>query len=130
MQGWGKKEFAIVPARFGEIFEGLMNNLHEWCISRQLWWGHQIPAYYHVKTGKLLDVTADPKKLYTKYGKNNVMRDPDVLDTWFSSALWPFSVLDWTFRDHGKLFKKYYPAQVLETGHDILLFWVIRMLLF
>jgi valyl-tRNA synthetase len=107
-----------------------MGNLHEWCISRQLWWGHQIPAYYDKKTGELLGVTADPSKLIKKHGAENVVRDEDVLDTWFSSALWPFSVLDWTMEDPGKLFKKFYPAQVLETGHDILLFWVVRMLLF
>lgn len=130
MAGWTKKEFEIIPSRYGEIFEGIMNNLHEWCISRQLWWGHQIPAYYDKTTGDLLGVTDNPEKLYKKHGKENVVRDEDVLDTWFSSALWPFSVLDWTMEDPGKLFKKYYPAQVLETGHDILLFWVVRMLLF
>lgn len=130
MAGWAKKELDIIPSRYGEIFEGIMNNLHEWCISRQLWWGHQIPAYYDKTTGDLLGVTDNPEKLYKKHGKDNVVRDEDVLDTWFSSALWPFSVLDWTMEDPGKLFKKYYPAQVLETGHDILLFWVVRMLLF
>lgn len=129
MAGWAKKEFEIIPSRYGEIFETLMGNLHEWCISRQLWWGHQIPAYYD-KEGNLLGVTDDPSKLIKKYGTENVVRDEDVLDTWFSSALWPFSVLDWTFDEPGKLFKKFYPAQVLETGHDILLFWVVRMLLF
>jgi len=130
MAGWAKKEFDIIPSRYGEIFEGIMNNLHDWCISRQLWWGHQIPAYYDKTTGDLLGVTDNPEKLYKKHGKENVVRDEDVLDTWFSSALWPFSVLDWTIEDPGKLFKKFYPAQVLETGHDILLFWVVRMLLF
>jgi valyl-tRNA synthetase len=131
MAGWAKKEFEIVPARYGDIFEGLMTNLHEWCISRQLWWGHQIPAYYDKTTGDLIGVTDDPSKLIKKYGKDNVVRDEDVLDTWFSSALWPFAVLDWDFeKEKSKLFKKFYPAQVLETGHDILLFWVVRMLLF
>lgn len=130
MAGWAKKEFEIVPARYGEIFEGIMNNIHEWCISRQLWWGHQIPAYYNKKTGDLIGVTDDPKGLMRKYGKDNVVRDEDVLDTWFSSALWPFAVLDWSFEKESRLFKKFYPAQVLETGHDILLFWVMRMLLF
>lgn len=130
MAGWANKEFEIVPSRYGDIFEALMNNLHEWCISRQLWWGHQIPAYYDKTTGDLLGVTADPTALYKKHGKDNVVRDEDVLDTWFSSALWPFSVLDWSFEKESKLFQKFYPAQVLETGHDILLFWVVRMLLF
>ena len=130
MAGWANKEFEIIPSRYGDTFEGIMGNLHEWCISRQLWWGHQIPAYYDKATGDLLGVTADPASLYKKHGKDNVVRDEDVLDTWFSSALWPFSVLDWSFEKESKLFQKFYPAQVLETGHDILLFWVVRMLLF
>jgi len=130
MAGWAAKEFDIIPSRYGEIFEGLMNNLHEWCISRQLWWGHQIPAYYDKTTGDLLGVTDNPEKLYKQYGKEHVVRDEDVLDTWFSSALWPFSLLNWDFEKKSELFQKFYPAQVLETGHDILLPWVVRMLLF
>lgn len=130
MAGWANKEFDIVPDRFGPIFENMMNNLHDWCISRQLWWGHQIPAYYDKNTGDLLGVTDNPAALIKKHGKDNVVRDEDVLDTWFSSALWPLSVLDWNFQKPGELFQKYYPAQVLETGHDILFFWVVRMLLF
>lgn len=130
MAGWANKEFDIVPDRFGPIFENMMNNLHDWCISRQLWWGHQIPAYYDKNSGDLLGVTDNPAALIKKHGKDNVVRDEDVLDTWFSSALWPLSVLDWNFQKPGELFQKYYPAQVLETGHDILFFWVVRMLLF
>ncbi len=130
MAGYKNEDFEIIPSRYESIFEGLLDNLHEWCISRQLWWGHQIPAYYHAETGDLLGVTEDPKALEKQYGKDMVVRDGDVLDTWFSSALWPFSVLDWNFENPGKLFEKYYPANVLETGHDILLFWVVRMLLF
>ena len=130
MAGWRRKEFEIIPERYGDVFETMMSNLHSWCISRQLWWWHQIPAYYHRETKELIGVTDDPSALYTQYGAANVVRDDDVLDTWFSAALWPFSVLDWTFEKPGKLFEKYYPAQVLETGHDILFFWVVRMLLF
>jgi valyl-tRNA synthetase len=130
MKGYEKKEFTIVPSRFNKSFEDWMLNLRDWCISRQLWWGHQIPAYYHVETGELLGVTRDPSDIYAKYGKEMVRRDEDVLDTWFSSGLWPFSILDWHPTDPGELFKKFYPAQVLETGYDILFFWVIRMLLF
>ncbi len=127
--GYKKKEFYITPERYGKIFEDWIYNLRDWCISRQLWWGHQIPAYYHKETGELLGVTRDPSELEAKYGKENIIRDADVLDTWFSSGLWPFSVLDFDFSEASELMKRYYPANVLETGHDILFFWVIRMLL-
>lgn len=127
--GYKKWEFKILPERFNKTFEDWIYNLRDWCISRQLWWGHQIPAYYRIDTGELIGVTRDPSELYIQYGESNVRRDDDVLDTWFSSALWPFSVLDWDFENPSEFFKKYYPANVLETGYDILFFWVIRMLL-
>ncbi|MBC7504092.1 valine--tRNA ligase [Candidatus Gracilibacteria bacterium] len=127
--GYKKGEFKIVPERFNKTFEDWIYNLRDWCISRQLWWGHQIPAYYDATTGELLGVTRDPSSLFAKYGEQNVRRDDDVLDTWFSSALWPFAVLDWDFENPSEFFQKYYPANVLETGYDILFFWVIRMLL-
>ncbi|NRH21163.1 valine--tRNA ligase [Candidatus Gracilibacteria bacterium] len=127
--GYKKGEFKIVPERFNKTFEDWIYNLRDWCISRQLWWGHQIPAYYHKETGELLGVTRDPSSIFEKYGEINVKRDDDVLDTWFSSALWPFAILDWDFENPSEFFKKYYPANVLETGYDILFFWVIRMLL-
>ncbi len=127
--GYKKKEFEILPERFNKTFEDWIFNLRDWCISRQLWWGHQIPAYYHKDTGELIGVTRDPSDIFAQYGEENVRRDDDVLDTWFSSALWPFSVLDWTIDNPGDFFKKYYPANVLETGYDILFFWVIRMFL-
>ncbi|GAB0174793.1 MAG: valine--tRNA ligase [Candidatus Altimarinota bacterium] len=129
IEGYEKKEFTIIPSRYEKVFEDWIYNLRDWCISRQLWWGHQIPAYYHKESGELLGVTRDPTQLEEKYGKENLVRDSDVLDTWFSSGLWPFSILDWNFENPGELFKKFYPANVLETGHDILFFWVIRMLL-
>lgn len=127
--GYKKKEFQILPERFNKTFEDWIFNLHDWCISRQLWWGHQIPAYFNKHTGELLGVTNDPSDLYKTHGEENVVRDEDVLDTWFSSALWPFSILDWDFDNPSEFFKKFYPANVLETGYDILFFWVIRMLL-
>jgi len=112
-----------------------MDKLHEWCISRQLWWGHQIPAYYcqaekPKAACKQPIVAAKKPTKCPNCGCKDIQQDPDVLDTWFSSALWPFSVLDWKADNPSKLFEKFYPADVLETGHDILLFWVIRMLLF
>lgn len=127
--GYKKKEFVIMPERFNKTFEDWIFNLRDWCISRQLWWGHQIPAYYHTETGELLAVTRDPTSLFEQYGTEKIRRDDDVLDTWFSSGLWPFSVLDWDFDNPSELFQKFYPANVLETGYDILFFWVIRMFL-
>lgn len=127
--GHKNKEFVIMPERFNKTFEDWIYNLRDWCVSRQLWWWHQIPAYYHTETGELLGVTRDPEALFGKYGEEYVRRDDDVLDTWFSSALWPFAILDWDFDKPSELFQKFYPANVLETWYDILFFWVIRMLL-
>jgi valyl-tRNA synthetase len=125
IKGYNKKEFEIIPSRFSKTFEDWLFNLRDWCISRQLWWGHQIPAYYHNETGELLVTDEDMSK------NPDYTRDEDVLDTWFSSGLWPFSTLDFDMdgENHGELFKKFYSADMLETGHDIIFFWCIRMLL-
>jgi valyl-tRNA synthetase len=91
-----------------------------------LWWGHQIPVFYHKTTGEIVVTEEDLSK------NPDYIQDPDVLDTWFSSALWPFSILDYDMwgGEQPDMVKKFYPASVLETGHDIIFFWVIRMLLF
>lgn len=126
-----KKEFEIIPARFNKTFEDWIYNLRDWCISRQLQWGHQIPVWY-TPQGDII-VAENLEAAQEKAGKWIELRqDEDVLDTWFSSALWPFATLwfDMWGDEQPDLFKQFYPAQVLETGHDIIFFWVIRMLLF
>lgn len=123
---YNKKEFEIVPNRFNKIFEDWIFNLRDWCISRQLWWWHRIPRYYHKTTWEMVVSSEDLTKTWEYY------QDEDVLDTWFSSALWPFSTLwfDIPSKTWSEDFNKFYPASVLETWHDIIFFWVIRMLLF
>ncbi|WP_057746641.1 valine--tRNA ligase [Liquorilactobacillus capillatus] len=111
----------FVPERFENTFEQWMNNIHDWVISRQLWWGHQIPAWYHKKTGELYVGEEEPVDI------ENWEQDPDVLDTWFSSALWPFSTMGWPDEDAAD-FKRYFPTNTLVTGYDIIFFWVSRMI--
>lgn len=139
IQGYEANEFHILPERFNKTFEEWIYNLRDWAISRQLWWGHQIPAYYRKSDDELIGVGKTPEEAIAEYQEktgnsitaDEIYRDNDVLDTWFSSGLWPLLVLDWDLDSEkiGDLFRKFYPAQVLETGHDILFFWVIRMLL-
>ncbi|WP_422123037.1 valine--tRNA ligase [Planococcus sp. X10-3] len=116
----GEDGVNFVPERFEKTYLHWMENIRDWCISRQLWWGHQIPAWYHNETGEIYvghEAPADAE---------NWTQDEDVLDTWFSSALWPFSTLGWP--EENDELKKYYPTDVLVTGYDIINFWVSRMI--
>lgn len=112
----------IVPARFKKNFDFWLDNMEDWCISRQIWWGHQIPAWYHNETGEIFVGENEPEDV------QNWTRDEDTLDTWFSSGLWPFSTLNWDEDENSALMEKFYPNSVLVTGHDILFFWVARMI--
>ena len=129
LEGLDKGEMRLVPERYGKVNRDWLENIRDWNISRQLWWGHQIPAWYD-EEGNLyvpdpenpdLDCDQDPR-----YAHLNLRRDPDVFDTWFSSNLWPFSTLGWPDTD-SEDFRKFYPTSVLVTGYDILFFWVARM---
>ena len=120
----GRTKF--VPERFTKNYMNWMNNIRDWCISRQLWWGHQIPVWYCAECGHMTCTREDPS-CCEKCGSTNIERDPDVLDTWFSSALWPFETLGWPDENAADL-KRYYPTDVLVTGYDIITFWVSRMI--
>ena len=131
ISGYKKKEYEIVPKRYNKVFEDWIFNLRDWCISRQLQWGHQIPVWY-TPEGEII-VAENLEEAQKKAGEwVSLTQDEDVLDTWFSSALWPFATLGYDMwgGEQPDLFKQFYPAQVLETGHDIIFFWVVRMLLF
>ena len=113
-----------VPERFEKTYLHWLDEIRDWCISRQLWWGHRIPAWYCQDCGEIIVSMEEPTKC-TKCGSNNLKQDEDVLDTWFSSALWPFSTLGWP--DETPELKYFYPTDVLVTGYDIIFFWVVRM---
>ncbi len=115
----------FVPDRFAKTYLNWMHNVRDWCISRQLWWGHQIPAWYCADCGHVT-VSREDACQCEKCGSKNIERDPDVLDTWFSSALWPFSTLGWP--DKTEDLEYFYPTDVLVTGYDIIFFWVARMI--
>ena len=118
-------EVKFVPERFSKTYLNWMENVHDWCISRQLWWGHQIPAWYCDDCGEITVDREDPT-CCKHCGSKNIRREEDVLDTWFSSALWPFSTLGWP--DDTEDLKYFYPTDVLVTGYDIIFFWVARMI--
>ena len=117
----------FVPEKYSKIYFNWMYNIRDWCISRQLWWGHRIPAYYCEECGEMTVATAPPEKC-GKCGAKAFRQDEDVLDTWFSSGLWPFSTLGWP--DQTEDLDFFYPTSVLVTAYDIIFFWVARMMFF
>lgn len=117
-------DLKFVPERYGKIYLNWLENLHDWCISRQLWWGHRIPAYYCEDCGEIIVSKTTPESC-TKCGSTNLKQDEDSLDTWFSSALWPFSTLGWPEKTPEMDY--FYPTNTLVTGYDIIFFWVVRM---
>ncbi len=118
-------DIELIPKRMEKIYFNWTDNIRDWCISRQLWWGHRIPAYYCDKCGEIVVAPDAPEKC-PKCGHTHFTQDPDTLDTWFSSALWPFSTLGWPGQTED--LKYFYPTDVLVTGYDIIFFWVIRMI--
>lgn len=118
-------EIKLIPERMDKIYYNWTDNIRDWCISRQLWWGHRIPAYYCEKCGEII-VSESVPEACPKCGRTHPTQDPDTLDTWFSSALWPFSTLGWPEKTEDLQY--FYPTNVLITGYDIIFFWVIRMI--
>jgi len=119
-------QIRIVPERFTKVYYNWLENIQDWCISRQLWWGHRIPVWYCGDCGAMTVSRTDPT-CCEKCGSKNIEQDPDVLDTWFSSGLWPFSTLGWP--ENTPDFEYFYPTSMMETGYDILFFWVARMIM-
>ena len=119
------KEIKFVPERYEKTYFNWMENIQDWCISRQIWWGHRIPAYYCEDCGEVIVAEQEPQKC-TKCGSTHLKQDEDTLDTWFSSALWPFSTLGWPEKTED--FEYFYPTSTLVTGYDIIFFWVARMI--
>lgn len=120
-------QIEIVPERFKKVYYNWLENIHDWCISRQLWWGHRIPVWYCDDCQELTVARKDPTACQA-CGSKNIHQDPDVLDTWFSSGLWPFSTLGWP--EQTPDLEYFFPTTMMETGYDILFFWVARMIMF
>ena len=125
VEGVKNGDIELMPASMDKTYFNWTDNIRDWCISRQLWWGHRIPAYYCKDCGEMT-VSAEKVCTCPKCGSTNVEQDPDTLDTWFSSALWPFSTLGWP--EKTEELDYFYPTDVLVTGYDIIFFWVIRMI--
>jgi valyl-tRNA synthetase len=121
-----KKDITFIPAKWEKVYFNWMYNIQDWCISRQLWWGHRIPAYYCSDCNHVMVEEEAPAKCET-CGSSSIRQDPDVLDTWFSSALWPFSTLGWM--NDSSDYHRYYPTSLMATGFDIIFFWVARMIM-
>jgi valyl-tRNA synthetase len=119
-------QIQIVPERFRKVYYNWLENIRDWCISRQLWWGHRIPAWHCRACGEITVAREDPDRCAT-CGSPEIEQDPDVLDTWFSSGLWPFSTLGWP--EETDDYRYFYPTTMMETGYDILFFWVARMIM-
>ena len=119
-------DIRIVPERFAKVYYNWLENIRDWCISRQLWWGHRIPAWHCADCSEITVAREDPERCH-HCGSIKIEQDPDVLDTWFSSGLWPFSTLGWP--DDTEDFDYFYPTSMMETGYDILFFWVARMIM-
>lgn len=126
IQAIKEEEIELKPSRWKKVYFEWMENIQDWCISRQLWWGHRIPAWYCLDCEHIM-VRRDPPSRCSKCNSSNLKQDEDVLDTWFSSALWPFTVMGWPKETHELTY--YYPTSLLITGHDIIFFWVARMIM-
>jgi valyl-tRNA synthetase len=124
IKAYKNNELNFIPDRFGKIYLHWLENIKDWCISRQLWWGHRIPAYYCQKCNHI-EVASKKPNACSKCSSQNLVQDEDTLDTWFSSALWPFSTMGWP--QNTEEFEYFYPTSTLVTGYDIIFFWVVRM---